>query len=111
MRGPKPGWFVAAVLAAVVAVSLVASGVAVAQQTGGGVPAVTPRPASEAAPAVETAGQEMKSGLNSTEGAAPPAGATGSGLAAVMAVTLIIWIGLFLYVLRLDRKVRRLEEP
>ena len=29
---------------------------------------------------------------------------------AVMAVTLIIWVGLFVYLLRLDRKVKRLEE-
>jgi len=29
---------------------------------------------------------------------------------AVMAVTLIIWVGLFVYLLRLARKVKRLEE-
>ena len=29
---------------------------------------------------------------------------------AVMAVTIIIWVGLFVYLLRLDRKVKRLEE-
>ncbi len=29
---------------------------------------------------------------------------------AVMAVTLIIWVGLFVYLLRLDRRVKRLED-
>jgi CcmD family protein len=29
----------------------------------------------------------------------------------IMLVTLIIWVGLFGYVYRVDRKVRRLEEP
>ncbi len=32
-----------------------------------------------------------------------------SDLGGIMLVTLIIWAGLFLYVFRLDRKVRRLE--
>jgi len=32
-----------------------------------------------------------------------------SDLAGIMLVTLIIWVGLFAYVYRLDRKVRRLE--
>ncbi len=27
-----------------------------------------------------------------------------------MAVTLVVWIGLFFYLMRLDRKVKRLEE-
>jgi CcmD family protein len=27
-----------------------------------------------------------------------------------LAVTLVIWIGLFVYLLRLDKKVRKLEE-
>lgn len=29
---------------------------------------------------------------------------------AVMAVTLIIWIGLFIYLFKLDRRAKRLEE-
>jgi CcmD family protein len=33
-----------------------------------------------------------------------------SDLMGIMAVTLIIWVGLFAYVYSLDRKVRRLEE-
>lgn len=33
-----------------------------------------------------------------------------SDLAGIMAVTLIIWIGLFAYVYRLDRRVARLED-
>jgi CcmD family protein len=32
-------------------------------------------------------------------------------LVGFMLVTLIIWVGLFGYVYRVDRKVRRLEEP
>jgi CcmD family protein len=32
-------------------------------------------------------------------------------LLGIMLVTLIIWVGLFGYVYRVDRKVRRLEEP
>jgi CcmD family protein len=32
-----------------------------------------------------------------------------SDLAGIMLVTLIIWVGLFAYVYRLDRKARRLE--
>jgi CcmD family protein len=32
-----------------------------------------------------------------------------SGLVGVMAVTLVIWIGLFGYVYQVDRRVRRLE--
>jgi CcmD family protein len=31
-------------------------------------------------------------------------------LLGIMAVTLIIWVGLFGYVYRVDRKVRRLED-
>jgi CcmD family protein len=31
-------------------------------------------------------------------------------LLGIMLVTLIIWVGLFSYVYRVDRKVRRLEE-
>jgi len=31
-------------------------------------------------------------------------------LLGIMAVTLIIWVGLFSYVYRVDRKVRRLED-
>jgi CcmD family protein len=34
-----------------------------------------------------------------------------SDLTGVALVTLIIWVGLFAYVYRVDRKVRRLEEP
>jgi CcmD family protein len=33
-----------------------------------------------------------------------------SDLLGIMAVTLIIWVGLFGYVYRVDRKVRRLED-
>ncbi|HSL19690.1 MAG TPA: CcmD family protein [Candidatus Sulfomarinibacteraceae bacterium] len=33
-----------------------------------------------------------------------------SDLAGIMVVTMIIWIGLFAYVYRLDRKVGRLED-
>ncbi len=33
-----------------------------------------------------------------------------SDLAGIMVVTMIIWIGLFAYVYRLDRKVSRLED-
>jgi CcmD family protein len=33
-----------------------------------------------------------------------------SDLMGIMTVTLIIWVGLFAYVYRLDRRVRRLEE-
>jgi CcmD family protein len=33
-----------------------------------------------------------------------------SDLAGIMLVTMIIWIGLFAYVFRLDRKVSRLED-
>jgi CcmD family protein len=33
-----------------------------------------------------------------------------SDLAGIMLVTMIIWIGLFAYVYRLDRKVGRLED-
>ena len=33
-----------------------------------------------------------------------------SDLTGIMAVTMIIWIGLFAYVYRLDRKVNRLED-
>jgi CcmD family protein len=33
-----------------------------------------------------------------------------SDLLGIMVVTLIIWIGLFGYVYRVDRKVRRLED-
>ena len=32
-----------------------------------------------------------------------------SDLLGIMLVTLIIWVGLFSYIYRLDRKVRRLE--
>jgi CcmD family protein len=32
------------------------------------------------------------------------------GLQAVMGVTMVVWVGLFAYVLRLSRKLRRLEE-
>ena len=28
----------------------------------------------------------------------------------VMAVTLIVWVGLFLFLLRLDRRIKRLEK-
>jgi CcmD family protein len=28
----------------------------------------------------------------------------------VLAVTLVVWIGLFFYVMRLDKKVKKLEE-
>jgi CcmD family protein len=33
-----------------------------------------------------------------------------SDLLGIMLVTLIIWVGLFAYVYRVDRKVRRLED-
>ncbi len=33
-----------------------------------------------------------------------------SDLLGIMVVTLIIWVGLFSYVWKVDRKVRRLEE-
>ncbi|HOC43333.1 MAG TPA: CcmD family protein [Thermoanaerobaculales bacterium] len=33
-----------------------------------------------------------------------------SDLVGIMVVTLIIWVGLFGYVYRVDRKVRRLED-
>jgi CcmD family protein len=33
-----------------------------------------------------------------------------SDLVGIMAVTMIIWIGLFAYVFRLDRRVARLED-
>jgi CcmD family protein len=33
-----------------------------------------------------------------------------SDLMGIMAVTLMIWVGLFAYVYRLDRKVSRLED-
>jgi CcmD family protein len=33
-----------------------------------------------------------------------------SDLAGIMAVTMIIWVGLFAYVYRLDRRVGRLED-
>lgn len=38
--------------------------------------------------------------------------ATGAarGLKAVLAVTMVVWMGLFLYVFRLDRRLRQLEE-
>jgi CcmD family protein len=33
-----------------------------------------------------------------------------SDLGAIMLVTMLIWIGLFAYVYRIDRKVRRMED-
>jgi CcmD family protein len=33
-----------------------------------------------------------------------------SDLSGIMLVTLIIWVGLFVYVYRVDRRVRRLED-
>ena len=33
-----------------------------------------------------------------------------SELTAVMLVTLIVWVGLFLYLIKLDRAVKRLEQ-
>ena len=41
-----------------------------------------------------------------TAAAADPA----RGLKAVLAVTMVVWVGLFLYVFMLDRRLRRLEE-
>jgi CcmD family protein len=34
----------------------------------------------------------------------------GRGLKAVLGVTMVVWVGLFLYVFRLDRRLRQLEE-
>jgi CcmD family protein len=42
-------------------------------------------------------------------GAAPASDAS-RGLKAVLAVTMVVWVGLFLYVFMLDRRLRRLEE-
>ncbi len=73
------------------------------------------------APTAETAasaqasaptGQAAANDINSQKGEGGPSqesAGTSSGLTGVMAVTLIIWIGLFASVYRLDRKVRRLE--
>ena len=92
-------------LAAVVVVGwLVSAGFVVAQ-------APTPAPGGSAA----TDQAEHESGINPsyTEvgGAADTEPErTRSGLLAVMLVTLLIWFGLFAFVVRLDRRVRRLEE-
>jgi|GEM_PF-3818586 len=39
-----------------------------------------------------------------------PAAAPARGLMGVLAVTMVVWVGLFLYVFMLDRRLRRLEE-
>ncbi len=66
-------------------------------------------------PAVSPTASVGEAAVASPVPAAPPAGVTNagdrSGLKAVMGVTLIIWFGLFVYVYRLDRAVRRLEAP
>ena len=70
------------------------------------------QPAAEAASVTGNTGQADVNDIGSQKkGTALPAqrGAPASGLKGVMAVTLIIWVGLFAYVYRLDRKVRRLE--
>lgn len=90
---------------------VLASTVAMARQ---GTPETGPQagPASEAASVSGNTGQAAANDIASQEeGAALPGkgGAAASGLTGVMAVTLIIWVGLFAYVYRLDRKVRRLE--
>ncbi len=57
-------------------------------------------------------GQAASNDIDSQKGEGGPSqesAGTSSGLTGVMAVTLIIWIGLFASVYRLDRKVRRLE--
>ncbi len=69
-------------------------------------------PASEPASVSGNTGQAAANDIGSQEGdaALPGKGGTATGgLTGVMAVTLIIWVGLFAYVYRLDRKVRRLE--
>ncbi len=44
------------------------------------------------------------------QAARPAAPDGGRGLKAVLAVTMVVWVGLFFYVLAVDRRVRRLEE-
>lgn len=39
-----------------------------------------------------------------------PASGPARGLKGVLAVTMVVWVGLFLYVFMLDRRLRRLEE-
>lgn len=88
-------------IAAAVTVALIAPAVPVTAQQ--------PEPS----PTVSAAGAE--SGMNPSYtddggGVETESERTQSGLLAVMLVTLLIWFGLFAFMVRLDRRVRRLEE-
>ncbi len=97
-----------------VAAFLLAGGpAAVVRAQGGATRAAVPRDSGgpDLAPAIEVEAPAPDPAGNVAASSAVSDGGGSSGLMAVMGVTLIIWLGLFLYVFGLDRKVRRLEGP
>jgi CcmD family protein len=107
----KQMWRWGVVFGVLAVVCLMTAGV-MAQETPadqGTAPAAdTAASAQSSAPTGQAAAKDINSQKGEGGSSQRPAG-TSSGLAGVMAVTLIIWIGLFASVYRLDRKVRRLE--
>ena len=103
-------------LALAAAVCLAAVPVVLGQAAGddGRTAAAAPADRTVAPAASGTVGEPVPAPPSSGNAPAAPDVSNGggnSGLVAVMGVTLIIWLGLFLYVFALDRKVRRLEGP